>query len=246
MYYHKVFCVSLWKATDSIGKVMIIVDEIKRVFKETPSNLQKIRELITEHNLTKDELAELAIDFTDNCFCEYSQALNPECEFVTIETMCSNHIVEAIEILLEFGLDSNTIIDDDNAMWNTMWIDAPNIGAEVLRLLLENGGDPNHLIPSEGETLFEYSDFKVSYDEYTHDYFYTVQCWLVLMAYGACWSNNGEIPLEMIGGNSVEIFKSYELYDYYIESLPQVPGKYGCWIMHIYNIETKEEVAVYK
>ena len=36
------------------------------------------------------------------------------------------------------------------------------------------------------------------------------------------------------------------LYDYEIEPLPKEPGKYGCWIMHIYNIETREEVAVYK
>ena len=33
------------------------------------------------------------------------------------------------------------------------------------------------------------------------------------MAYGACWQNNGKIPLKMLGNNSVEIFKNYELYD---------------------------------
>ena len=73
-----------------------------------------------------------------------------------------------------------------------------------------------------------------------------VQYWLLLMAYGACWQNNGKIPLTMLGNNSVEIFKNYELYDYEIEPLPKEPGKYGCWIMHIYNVETREEVAVYK
>lgn len=225
---------------------MTVVNKIKEIFEKTPSNIQRIRELLTEYKLSKEELAILAIDFTDNCFCEYSVALNPECEFVTIENMRSNHIVEAIRLLLEFGLNPNTIINDDNVMWNTMWIDAPNVGAEVLRLLLENGGNPNHLIPSEGETIFEYIDFKVSYDEYMHDYFHTVQCWLVLMAYGACWRKNGKIPLVMLGENSVEIFKNYEQYDYDIEPLPQEPGKYGCWIMHIYSIETKEEVAVYR
>jgi len=225
---------------------MNIIDEIKRIFREEPFNLQRVRELLSEHNFSKEELAVLAIDFTDNCFCEYLQAIDPECKFVTMENLCSNHIVEAVELLLEFGLDPNTIIDDDNVMWNAMWIDTPNVGAAVLRLLLENGGDPNHLIPSEGETLFEYIAFKVSYDEYTHDHLYTVQCWLVLMAYGACWRGNGEIPITMIGDNLVDIFKNYELYDYEIEPLPQEPGKYGCWRMHIYNIETKEEVAVYK
>lgn len=148
-------------------------------------------------------------------------------------------------LLLEFGLNPNTIVKDENVMWNTMWIDAPNTAAAVLKLLLENGGEANHFIPGENETLFEYIAFKVSYDEYTHDYFHTVQCWLILMAYGASWSN-GEIPITMIGNNTVDIFKNYQMYDYVIEPLPKEPGKYGCWRMHIYNIETKEEVAVYR
>ena len=148
-------------------------------------------------------------------------------------------------MLIEQGLDPNLVVNDDNPIWNVMWIDAPNIGASVMRLLLENGGDPNHYLSSEGETVFDYISFKVSYDEYTHDYFHTVQCWLVLMGYGACWKD-GEIPLAMLNGNSVEIFKKFELYDYTIEPLPQEPGKYGCWIMHIYNVETNEEVARYK
>ena len=44
---------------------------------------------------------------------------------------------------------------------------------------------------------------------------------------------------------TVEIFKEFEQFDYEIEPLPQEPGKYGCWIMHIFNIHTREEVARY-
>jgi len=44
----------------------------------------------------------------------------------------------------------------------------------------------------------------------------------------------------------VDIFKDIEQCDYEIEPLPQNPGKYGSWIMHIFNKETNEEVAVYK
>lgn len=225
---------------------MELVNQIKKRFEMTPSDLNGIRELLTIRKLTAEELAELAIDFTDNCFYEYRDALDSECESVALQNMHSNYIVEAITLLLECGLDPNTIIDDDNVMWNTMWIDAPNIAPSVLKLLLENGGNPNHFIPNERETLFDFIDFYVSYDQYTHRYFHTVQCWLILMAYGASWQDNGKIPLTMLGENTVEIFKNYQLYDYEIEPLPQEPGKYGCWIMHIYNIETKEEVAVYR
>ena len=225
---------------------MELIKQITELFENNPSDLNGIRTLLATRTFTEDELAKLALNFTDACFCEYREAIDPNIEDFSIHDMHSNHIVSAIALLLEFGLNPNTIVDDNNAMWNTMWIDAPDIAATTLRLLLENGGNPNHLIPSEGETLFEYIDFKVSYDEYTHDYLHTVQCWLLLMAYGACWRDNGRIPLTMLGGNSVEIFKNFEQFDYDIEFLPQVPGKFGCWIMHIYNVNTKEEVAVFK
>ena len=223
---------------------MNLVKQIKETFEQEPSNLEKIKTLLTSRIFTKDELSELAIAFTDDCFCEYRAALDDKVESVTIENMHSNYVVEAIKMLLEFGLDPNIVIDEDNVLWNAMWIDAPNVAASVMRLLLENGGDPNHVIPGDPETLFDYIAFKVSYAEYTHDYFYTVQCWLVLMAYGAC-RHNGKIPITMHGKQSVEIFKEFEQYDYEIEPLPQEPGTYGCWIMHIFNIHTKEQVARY-
>lgn len=223
---------------------MGFIEQIKTSFEEQPSDLAKIRALLISGDPSKEDLAELAISFTGDCFCEYHDALDPEIESVTIENMHSNYIIEAIQLLLEFGLDPNTIFDNDNVLWCAMWIDAPNVAASVMRLLLENGADPNHFIPAEHETLFEFIAFKVSYDEYTHDYFHTVQCWLVLMAYGACWRDGG-IPITMLGKHSVEIFKEFEQYDYKIEPLPQEPGKYGCWIMHIFNIHTQEEVARY-
>ena len=224
---------------------MELMGLIKKKFNDDPSDLDGIRGLLAKRKFTAVELAELAVDFTDNCFCEYYDALDPKVESVTVENMHSNYIVDAINLLLEFGLDPNVIVRDENVLWNAMDINAPNVAASVMKLLLENGGDPNHIIPAERESIFEYIAFKVSYDEYTHKYFHTVQCWLLLMAYGACW-RNGEIPITMLGGNPVEIFKEFEKYDYKIEPLPQETGKYGCWIMHIFNRETKEEVAIYE
>jgi len=224
---------------------MELVDLIKKTFEDTPYDLGGIRNLLSKRKFTAEELAEIAIDFTDNCFCEYRDALDHEEESVTIENMHSNYIVNAIGLLLEVGLDPNTTVNAENVMWNAMWIDAPNVAASVMKQLLEKGGNPNHIIPAEGESLFEYIAFKVSYDEYTHKYFHTVQCWLLLMAYGACW-RDGKIPITMLGENSVEIFKEVERYDYEIEPLPQEPEKYGCWIMHIFDKETSKEVAVYE
>ena len=221
------------------------VNRIKEIFVQTPENLAEIREILSSREFTKKELAELGAAFTWEGFNEYYDALNPECPEVSIDHMHSDYILDAIQLLLEFGLDPNLVVDEESAFWHAMYIDAPNVGASLMRLLLENGADPNLPTISAGESIFDYIDFKVSFDEYTHDYFYTVQCWLVLMAYGGQFRKNGKIPITMLNGHSVEIFKNFELFDYTIEPLPQEPGKYGCWIMHIYNIETKEEVARY-
>lgn len=223
---------------------MLAIDEIKALFeKKAPISLDKIRTLLSSHRFTKEELADIACSFTDDCFCEYQDAQNPRYPDFVAENMCSNYIIDALKLLLDFGLDPNMIVHDDNVMWNAIWIDAPNIGAAVLRLLFENGGDPNHVIPSEQESLFDWLTDKLFHDEYTHDYFFTVQCWLVAMAYGAK-SQRRNIPIKMLNGNSAEIFKNFELYDYTLEFLLRAPGEYEYWIMHIFNTETKEEVAI--
>jgi len=220
------------------------IDKAKELFAAIPPDWETIRRMLAESDFTKEELALIAVDAAESCFCEYSDALNPEVEDITVDTMHSSYLVESLRILLDYGLDPNIVVDDENVMWQAQWIDAPNVGPAALRLLLENGGNPNHLIPAEGESLFDYIAFKVSYDEYMHEYFHTVQFWLVLMAYGGCW-RNGSIPLTMLGDNKVEIFKAFESFDYTIEPLPQEPGKYGCWIMHIFRTDTNEEVARY-
>lgn len=222
---------------------MSLIDRIVSLFEKEPSDLAGIRQLLSTRELTEAELAKLAVCFTDMCFCEYSDAFDPGCECVRLQNLHSDHILEAIELLLEFGLNPNAIVAGHNVIWNLAGIDAPNVAASVLQLLLEHGGNPNHILSDDNETIFEYLDFMVSYDSYMHRFFHIVQCWLVCMAYGACWQDNHKIPLTMLGGHTVEIFRDFRLYDYEIEYLPQEPGKFGCWIMHIFNTETGEEVA---
>ena len=218
---------------------MNIINQMKMLFKETPSNIQGIRELLSSRKFTTEELAEVAVSFTEECMGEgYYEIAGWD---VDVEDIHSNYIVEAIKLLLEYGLDSNVIVNGEaNVMRNAQWISYHNQAARVMQLLLDHGGNPNLLI--EQETLFESIDDRVSYDEYEDDNM--VQCWLMLMAYGGCFESNGEIPLTMLNGNSVEIFKNIECYHYEIES-PTKENGLDCWIMHIYNVETKEEVARY-
>ena len=220
------------------------IEKVKDLFAMIPPAWDEIKSILSESSFTKEDLAVIALDVIGSCFCEYKWTRDYRGEEKTLDAMYSGYLIDSLQILLDYGFDPNTIIGDENVIWETQWVDAPDVGAAALRLLLEYGGNPNISIPYEPETLFEYIHFKVTEEEDAQDYFQIVQCWLVLMAFGGCWSN-GEIPLSMLNGNSIEIFKSFELFGFTLEPLPQEPGRSGCWIMHIFRKDTKEEVAVY-
>jgi hypothetical protein len=217
------------------------VERLKALFAEIPPRWAQIGDLFSRCEFTPEELAEAAVDVTDNCFDEYSQALDPSCPSVSVDRMHTPYVIPSLAILLEHGLDPNLVVDGENAMWNTQWINAPDICAGALRLLLESGGDPNLVL--DGESLFECVTYKVSEDDHDRDYFCLLQCWLVLMGFGGCWSS-GAIPVRMLNGNDVRIFRNYELFDFRIERPISENGKRSRWIMHIINRETGEEVAI--
>ena len=122
------------------------MEDIKRMLKDLPPDFDKIRSMLCDYKPTVEELAEIAIDCTDECFCEYKEIHFYHLGDGASDNMHSDYIVDSLKLLLEFGLEPDTIIGFDNAMWNTIWIDAPNVGASALRLLLEHGGNPNHFL----------------------------------------------------------------------------------------------------
>ena len=216
------------------------------LFAQIPPDKKHLKELFEHYSFDPEQLAALAYEVAQNCFCEYHDAVDESVTEVSLGHMHSDHLLNNLQFLLDNGLDPNVYVGefDDNAMWTLEYADAPNVGASAMRLLLEHGFDPNYILPSERESIFESAHFAVSYDSYTHEYFHRVQCWWVLMAYGGrC--RDGTLPLTMLNGTSVEILRYFENYDYTIESLPQEPGYYGCWIMHIFNTTSNEEVARY-
>ena len=218
------------------------LESLKKLFCTVPPDWDRIRKELAAGDCSEDDLTELAVAVTDECFCEYRDALDPEVMAVTEETMYSRHVVTALEILLEYGLNPNHFIDGENPMWNTQWMDAPNVGACALRLLLEHGGDPNLLTEYDPETLFEYVAFKVAEDVDGKNYLCIVQCWWVLLAYGGCY-RDGSIPIAMLKDKDVSIFKDFERFYFIIER--GAPKNIYDWKMHIYDRETREEVAQY-
>ena len=220
------------------------LDEVASLFAAIPPKRIEIDRIFRKHSFSKVQLAILAHQLSEDCFLEYSDAMDPDVEGVTPEHMHSNHLIESLQQLLSYGLDPNVFAGEyyDNVMWNLQYVDAPNVGAAAMRLLLEHGANPNLICPSEKESIFDFLDFAVSYDRHSHDYFFVVQCWLVLIGYGGRPRCNRD-PVVMLKNNSPKIFKNFENYDYEIEMLPEKSSTYGNWIMHIFDAITGVEVA---
>lgn len=219
-------------------------EHLIRLFSEIPPDRKKIEDVFSQYTFSKEQLAKIAVALAQDCFMEYSDALDDRFPDITPDHMNSNHLLESLQQLLNHGLDPNICVgeDADNVMWSLQFVNAPNIGASAMRLLLENGADPNRKIPPNEVSIFDDLDFSV-YDN-NGAFAYMVQCWLVLMAYGGRWEN-GNIPLTMLNGNKVEIFKDFEYFDYSVEPLKEEPKYSWSWLMRVYDMRTHEEVARY-
>lgn len=222
------------------------LEDMKNMIDKCPPDLTDFDRALDVGKYSPQELAELAYHAADNCFGEYSDFCSGQFPEMQESNLHGNYLPWILRLLLWHGLDPNIeTFSGDTALQALQWVNQPNVAADTLRLLLEHGGNPNLQPSGDSETLFDTVAFRVSYDEYTHNFFHTVQFWLVLMAYGGCWED-GQIPLTMLNGHEVSIFKEFEHFDYTIESLPEKPHTYGNWIMHIFDKRTGDEVAVYK
>lgn len=220
------------------------VELAKKMFAQVPPDWGKIDALLSETRFSDEELAAIAIDLTDDCFCEYRDAMNEDLPDITPETMHSNYLMQSLRTLLAHGLNPNTIYNDENVLWNIQYVDAPGVAGSAMRLLLENGGNPNLYFPADGETLYNYISGKISFDEIDDEYFNIFQCWIVLLAYGGGQSGEN-VPLTMLNGHGIDMLRDFEHYDFTVEPLSQDAGYQGRCRMHIYNKNTGEDVALY-
>ena len=224
---------------------MDIVEEIKAAFTNIPPSWDEVRILLDEHPLSKEDLAEIALHVAHNCFCEYADAIDYQgLDKIILEETHSYYLIDSLKLLLDHGLDPNIIIDDSNVMWETIYIDIPNVGAAALRLLLEHGGNPNLDLPNYG-TMFTEFDSRVIEDGYDYGFAHVVQCWMVLLAYGGRFQGkySDTPPVTMLNGNKVEIFKNFEGYDYVFEWIPGQPHRSYRLDLLIFDKVKKEVVA---
>ena len=206
-----------------------------------PPDWDTAKALLVKGQISREDLAAVAVEVTEDCFLEcYSpwRSKKSRCK----ADMHSCYILETLRLLLEHGLDPNVIADDENVMWNVLYIDAPNVGATAMRLLLELGGNPNlKLYNSLG--CFEDTDIALYYGDTDSLEVCVIQSLCVMAAYGGrC--KNGYLPIIMLNGYNVDIFKKFEDYEYIWEKNPYCSNRRK-WMIHIYKKDTGEEVARY-
>ncbi len=218
------------------------VKELKKMLRSIPPKWDEAKRLLGENQFTKEELADVAFDAADSCFCEYKEAEYLGLEKVIMEETHSFYLTETLELLLAHGLDPNAIAHNENAMWETQYIDIADFGAKALRLLLEHGGNPNHVIPDDSMSLFEDVDSKFIEDGFGYGYDYVVKCWLVLVAFGGHYRGiySKKSPIQMLNGHKVEILKKFEQYDCTFDKNSE---RSYCPDLLIIDKRTKEVVA---
>ena len=229
------------------------VETMKEALSQIPPDFAAAERLFGTYQPTDEELMWLAVELTDNTFCEYGDWLwEKTASEQPREKQHRDFLFDTISFLLERGLKPNAVIDadslgeEDNAMFLLQYTDGPDVAARVMRLYMEHGGDPNlYLKSGYGDTLiseiefeiYEYGSYKKPKDENL------VQCVMVLQAYGGGWDGKDGMfhqPFTMCEGYDSTILKEFERFDYRIGAEQGHPGP-----IHVFEKATGKIVADY-
>ena len=169
----------------------------------------------------------------------------------------NSHLVDAIELLLRYGLDPNRVfhetdqkgnnVEDLNIMHQLYFVNNGYQAADALHLLLSHGGDPNLLFrhyPIMEEILlsveFELQE-RSDPDEYIDDFAFDalVHYWLVLAGFGALMAS-GNSPFDPVKGFDISRLKNHR--DFYCGMIYTKESHDG-WQFCVFNKHSSREVA---
>ncbi len=180
-------------------------------------SLERLKEELETGRYSADEVSFAGYKYVDDCLCDLSEdGWNPiERDFGEfVSGYPSSHMVEALELLLHYGLDPNRVYGDfcdgGNIMSELRFIDNGYVAADSVALLLEHGGDPslklfgNSLIRDLNTDLWfdlANQEYRVSYDAFVH-------YWMVFIGYGARLED-GRIPFDLCEGHDLSELKNH-------------------------------------
>lgn len=167
--------------------------------------------------------------------------------------------VEQISQLLDAGLDPNVKVEETSCIYCLQYGDTDR-HLDAAKMIFERCGLPS-VTDDEGLTFFNYIRSKLDYNYY--DCEYIVKLYLLCCAYtqeetyirfsenlcaemfdpSRCYTSASDdnTPISL----STKIFKDIHRFDFCVEMLPQEKGYYGCWRLHIFDKESKIEIATY-
>ena len=186
----------------------------------------------------------------DDCCCDLMniEGLSLYEGFGEVVAGCpSSHMVEAIQLLLEYGLNPNVIYSDENIMTVLKFIDNGYIAADTLSLLLSHGGNPRLVV--DGETLLDNLSFYVVFDlENLEDrvrYDALVHYWMVFVGFCAA-SKVEDIGVKPCGSFDLSNLKNHRNYYFGAVDKPENPEhRSDNWDMYIFDRRTNKAVAVF-
>jgi len=218
---------------------------MERLYKacmQIPVQFSQIKQMLDEGNYSSEDITSAMLKFVDDaCFLETREFVNTNGRIPLKQELHIGYLYELIVLFLEYGLDSNLIINDETVLRALTYVDYDCVAADAARLLLENGADPNMDI--DGESAFDSIDFDVIFGSFEQEdrrmYNSWVHLWLIMIGFGGT-PRNGTPPLSMQEGYSFEILRNHERFDFSIEKTSPDPDG---WIMHVFDKLTGEDVA---
>ena len=224
-----------------------------------PPQFESAKSYLAENKLSSDEVTRVANIYADKCFRDYDEYLYEnwpdDCTLRdlplpqgVVQGILSTHLYDVVSFLLEYGLDPNAVYtvngDSYNIMRLILFIDNEYIAADALRLLLDNGGNPNLLAGTE--TIFECIDDDIWFGSVEQEirwrYDSWVHLWMVLLAYGGK-PRGRNVPIKTFreyGSNSLFDIKKLKNHRNYCFG---VSFENYDSVIHIYDKKTFWEVA---
>ena len=211
------------------------VNGIYDLLTDFPNDLQLVESYIKAIQPTSEEITYAVIKHLDyNCF-------NNDCDE---NEKYGDNLYELIQLLLNYGLDADKVFsvspyEEYNIIWYLSWVNFGKTAAQILRLILQNGANPNPII--EGEDIVSYLNFDIYHTIDVYDgieYFYRMYFFLVLVAFGGTLQDN-VCPIKMCSGYDIERLKDIENIDLKIIRLNN-----GMEI-HITDANTDELIGIY-
>lgn len=217
---------------------MKTAEDILELMKKMPPDLYLIEQELIGNGYTKEEVTAAACRFVDMCFLECDDFEREHKRLPKAWEIHSTYVYDICKLLLNYGLDPNLIVDETNIMYELRFMDHESVTAKTMKLLLENGANPDL---TDGDTaLFEDIDFDIIfglYDDKCINYDVLFYLWILLIGYGAT-INKGECPVKMMNGYKTEDFKNYSVFTY------RISKNRDDTIMHIIDQNTDKEAAI--